>query len=143
MMIGTVVTVGLVAVLFGTALPVADVNLLRSNTEFLKALSLRDIDQCILDAVRESLIIGMAEWGVTPSYQCREFVKLDVIFSDMHFIAHAEGIESLLRVCGRIRRTEIDAEFLYERIPVIHPWLVVSVSNGRFEPLESSSLQIR
>ena len=126
--------VGLVTVLLGVSLPVPNVDLLRGDAESIEILGLRDIDQGVLDPVRKTLVVSVAERCISRSCQSCKFVKLDIILSDFMFIAHSEGVKTLLGVSDGIRRSEIDLEFTYELILVNHLDFLKAVSDRRFKP---------
>jgi hypothetical protein len=111
------------AILFLLTFPVVVVDSHYLFLHFLHSswFASRKSGQCILDAIRESPVIVMNEYGIWPVKSASQMSKGDVVFVDMISCRHRKMLNLFCSLSNRIQGAKIGSEVISENRPVIIP----------------------
>lgn len=113
-----VVTPGVSGVLMlRNPLPVTMINATGIVAELRESVRCGKVDQAILDAVREALVIAVEEGvRVVPRRNAKP-VEGDIIVLNVCGVRHGEGVKLAPGIAGGVRRPEVDKELIDEDVP--------------------------
>lgn len=111
----------------GASFPVTGVYVLDDSPELCKRRSFGVVDQIVLDASGECLVVSITQGSIIPVDEFGESHELHIKFGNFLIVAHLDVTDIVFCFSGGIRRSEIGPEFTDELIPIEHPFFDVGI----------------